>query len=109
MTYVIECPCKLQYVGRTTRPLKVRIREHVKNIRKGFPYHSLSKHFSEVHNSDPSQMIFYGIDTIQSHWRGGNRKLQISQNETEWIYRLGSLAPKGMNIDIDLNCYISNY
>lgn len=31
-TYVIECPCHLQYVGRTMRPLFVRIREHIKNI-----------------------------------------------------------------------------
>lgn len=108
VTYIIECPCHLQYVGRTTRPLFVRIREHIKNIRKGFPNHSLSRHFDDAHQRDPSGLIFYGIDSVQEHWRGGNRETLISRNENSWIYQLGSLAPKGLNLDIDLNCYIAN-
>lgn len=108
VTYVVECPCHFQYVGRTTRQLFVRIQEHIKNIRKGFPNHSLSRHFDEVHHRDPSVLTFYGIDSVQEHWRGGNRETAISRNETSWIYRLGSLAPKGLNLDIDLNCYIAN-
>lgn len=42
VTYVIECPCHLQYVGRTTRLLCVRIREHINNIWKGFPKQSIT-------------------------------------------------------------------
>lgn len=49
VTYIIDCPYQLQYVGRTTRPLSIRIREHINDIRKGFPKHSLSRHFKEVH------------------------------------------------------------
>lgn len=107
VTYVIECPCRLQYVGRTTRPLCVRIREHINNIKKGFPKHNLSKHFDEFHQRDPSGLIFYGIDTIEDHWRGGSKKIQISQNETRWIHRLDSLVPRGLNVDIDLRGLIS--
>lgn len=62
VTYVIECPCRYQYVGRTTRPLWVRIREHINNIKKGYPRHSLSRHFKEAHRKDPGVMTFYGID-----------------------------------------------
>lgn len=108
VTYVIECPCQLQYVGRTTRPLYVRIREHIKNIRKGFPKHHLSRHFDAFHNRDPTGLVFYGIDCVKDHWRGGNKTTLVSQNETSWIYRLGSLAPRGLNLDIDLNCFIAN-
>lgn len=107
--YVIECLCRLQYVGRTTRPLCVRIREHITNIRKGFPKHNLSRHFDEFHHRDPSALVFYGIDTIKDHWRGGSRKKWISQNETRWIYRLDSLVPRGLNVDIDLNCFLTNF
>lgn len=109
VTYLIECPCQLQYIGRTTRPLHVRIREHINNIKNGFPKHSLSRHFLEVHNKNPKGLVFYGIDTIMGHWRGDNKKKKISQNETKWIYLLESLQPKGLNLDIDLNCFISNF
>lgn len=108
VTYIIECPCHLQYVGRTTRPLAVRIREHINNIKKGFPKHHLSRHFDKVHQRDPTGLVFYGIDHVEDHWRGNNKLTLISQNETEWIYRLQSLAPRGLNLDIDLNCFIAN-
>lgn len=84
--YVIVCPCRLQYVGTTTRPLYVRIREHINNIRKRFPKHNLSRHFQEVHQRDPTGLFFYGIDLIKDHWRGDNKRICVSQNEIEWIY-----------------------
>lgn len=34
VTYLLQCPCGLKYVGRTTRQLKVRITEHLNNIKK---------------------------------------------------------------------------
>lgn len=40
VTHVIECSCKLQYVGRTIRHLSVRIGEHRDSIKKGFKGHS---------------------------------------------------------------------
>lgn len=64
VTYIIECPCHFQYVGRTTRPLFVRIREHINNIKKGFSKHNLSRHFAEVQQRDPIGLIFYGIDHV---------------------------------------------
>lgn len=66
-TYVIECPCRLQYVGRTTRPLFIRTSEHINNIRKGFPKHSLYRHFKEVHHRDTTGLIFYSIDKFKGH------------------------------------------
>lgn len=36
-------------------------------------------------------------------------KQKISKNETEWIYKLNTRTPLGMNIAIDLNCFIANY
>lgn len=70
VTYLLECPCKKQYIGRTTRPLYKRIREHIKNIRKGYPQHSVSRHFNEYHHRDPSVLSFCGIEKNTSHWRG---------------------------------------
>lgn len=76
VTYVLECPCHIQYVGRTTRQLHVRIRDHITNIKNGYHKHSVSRHFKYYHNKDPSCMVFYAIDKIKGHWRGENKKNQ---------------------------------
>lgn len=43
---ILECECWLQYVGRSSRPLHVRIGEHVSNIKKGLVTHNVSKRVS---------------------------------------------------------------
>lgn len=83
VTYLLSCPCGLQYMGRTTRALGVRLREHVNRIKKGFKHHSFSNHFRLFHRRDPSGLTFCGIDKIEGHWRGGNLKRAISRNETQ--------------------------
>lgn len=34
LVYLLECPCQIQYIGRTKRELWKRLREHVQNIKK---------------------------------------------------------------------------
>lgn len=109
VTYLLSCPCNLQYVGRTTRQLGVRLREHVNRIKKGYKHHGLSNHFRLFHNRDPSLLTFCGIDRVEDHWQGSDLKRAISQNETQWIHRLHTLHPRGLNIELDLNCFLSNW
>ncbi|CAI9585363.1 unnamed protein product, partial [Staurois parvus] len=47
---VPEFPNGQSTPGHTKRPLWKRIKEHVKNIQKGFSKHSVSKHFLTHHN-----------------------------------------------------------
>lgn len=108
VVYLIQCPCRLQYVGRTSRPLRVRFREHINNIRKGFPSHNLSKHYDLCHNRDPKGTTFIGFDLFSPHWRGSNSVREISKRETHWIYNLRSQVPFGLNVDLDINCFINN-
>ncbi|OCT87843.1 hypothetical protein XELAEV_18021543mg [Xenopus laevis] len=104
--YMLQCPCNLQYVGRTNRKLKIRIGEHMNNIKKGLMTHSVSAHFKTHHNSDPSLLQFTGIILKKIHWRGSNIVNVISREETLWIHKLKTLAPHGLNIDIDLKCFL---
>lgn len=53
VVYMLQCPCGLQYVGQTKRPLQVRLNEHITNIKIGFKNHSVSKHYLLTHNKDP--------------------------------------------------------
>ena len=108
VVYVLKCPCGLMYVGRTKRQLKVRIGEHVKNIRLGYKDHNVSLHFKTHHNQDPSGLRFWGIDVIKPTWRGNNMVRDLSKRETLWIYLLDTLTPKGLNVELDVNCFISD-
>ncbi|XP_068120929.1 zinc finger protein 250-like, partial [Hyperolius riggenbachi] len=47
--------------GLTTRALKERTYEHVKNIRKRYMDHSVSAHFQEKHNCNPKGLTFAAI------------------------------------------------
>lgn len=107
--YALECPCGLMYIGRTKRKLSKRVSEHIYNITIGYEEHSVSLHFLKKHNKNPLGLKFWGVDKIDSNWRGSNRVREISKRETEWIFRANTLSPNGLNIDLDLNCFISNH
>lgn len=109
VVYALTCPCGLLYIGRTKRLLRIRVAEHIHNIRIGFKDHNLSLHFKIYHNQNPAGLKFWGIDHIKPSWRGTNLVRELSKKETEWIYLTDSLAPRGLNVDLDLNCFISNY
>lgn len=47
VVYLLICPCGLQYVGRTIQAMNVRVNEHIANIKKCFPKHSVSRHYLE--------------------------------------------------------------
>lgn len=35
-------------------------------------------------------------------------KRAVSQNETKWLYKLQTMQPYGMNIELDLNSFLTN-
>lgn len=109
VVYVLQCTCLLQYIGRTKRPLWKRIREHIQNIRSGYPKHSVSRHFALHHNKDPTHIKFWAIDKYKPHWRGSNKIRELSKSESRWIFEMCTLSPRGLNIDFDLNCFISDF
>lgn len=107
--YALECSCGLQYIGRTKRQLRVWIKEHVKNILNGYDKHSVSKHFLLCHNKDPTHLKFWGIEPYIRHWRGGHNVRTLSQAESRWIFMLDTFAPRGLNIEFDLNYFLSDF
>ena len=109
VVYALQCSCSLQYIGRTKRPLWKRLREHVQNIEKGFPKHNVSRHFDLCHHRDPKELKFWAIAKYNPHWRGSHMVRTLSQSESKWIHEMRSLSPNGLNIEFDLNCFISDY
>lgn len=72
--YALECPSGMMYIGRTKRPLKKHMAEHIHNIKIGFKHHSVSSHFKHHHNREPSGLKFWGLDRTYPAWRGVNSK-----------------------------------
>ena len=83
IVYLLQCPCGLQYIGRTKRPLSVRLNEHITNILNGFANHSVSKHYLLSHNKDPSKTFFGGLTNIP-HTGGGVLWLGVFQ-DLKWL------------------------
>lgn len=97
------------YIGRTKRTLTKRVSEHIYNIVIGYKDHSVSLQFRQKHGGDPTGLKFWGIDRVHPAWRGGNIVRELSKRETQWIFMTNTFCPNGMNIDLDLNCFISDY
>lgn len=92
VVYMLQCECGLQNIGRTSRPLHVRLGEHVNNIKKGLKTHNVSKHFKLVHGQNPRGLSFWGIERVNKHWRGGN---SLRRRESHWIHETKVLTPGG--------------
>ncbi|XP_044132751.1 olfactory receptor 1009-like [Bufo gargarizans] len=100
--YLVQCPCSRQYIGRTKRALRVRISEHIANIKKGYLKHSLSRHFKEAHGQDPTGLTFVALEKIDKHWRGGNHIERMSRAESKQIFNFGSMIPVGLNAELEI-------
>lgn len=103
VVYGIVCPCGRLYVGRTQRPMRVRIGEHkcgIINLRDKYP---VPRHFVEVHQGDPAGMKVFGIESIGRELDIGRRYQRLCKREAFWIFTLGSLAPGGLNEDPEVH------
>ena len=88
--YMIKCKaCGSTYIGQTRRPLRVRIQQHLRNLRLRHTRAPLYTHFRD--SCGLQAFSFKGIDTQPN---GSRRR----QRETHWISVLSMRAPLGLNI-----------
>ncbi|CAJ0962564.1 unnamed protein product [Ranitomeya imitator] len=110
--YHATCPCSKIYVGLTTRPLKLRVREHVRDIRaaeKGETVEhlkTLPRHFKIHHGCDPTGLRVIGIDRIITDLRGGSVSRRLAQKESRWIWTLRTLQPLGLNEALNYSSFL---
>lgn len=54
--------------------------EHITNICKGFPGHSVSIHYAEKHNKNPRWTTFIALEKYIPDWSGNNARINISRS-----------------------------
>lgn len=101
--YCLTCPCAQFYVGRTIRALRARFGEHQRFIEKGRDYHSVPKHFLTHHGRSTAGLGVWVIESIPATFPAAERFKRLCQQETYWIYSLGTLTPGGLNKEIEVH------
>lgn len=106
VVYTLVCPCNKTYVGKTKRPLRVRIREHITGIKKLNDERPISQHFAQFHNRDPRGLMVKGIYRLNLPTRRGDFDTILLQKEKMWTYYLEAMAPNGLNIECSLQPFL---
>ena len=92
--YLITCTsCGIRYVGQTARPVHFRIKEHLRHITTGRPTPVASHFLTSCSLTDFSF-------TVLEHCPNEEKRLQ---KENQWIGRLHTLSPEGLNIQLNRN------
>lgn len=104
--HVLKCSCQLQYVGSTKLPVFNRILQHLRAIVNSDPNYLVARHFKLVHKNNLSNFSYFVIDAVPRSLRGGNREKRLRQLETEYILKLDTKMPKGLNTGEDLHNFL---
>ena len=97
--YHILCPCAhpKDYVGSTQDP-KVRWSHHKSHCRVGnWGNCGLTEHMGQHHQDDMEGAIANLKVTLLDHLAGNYREERLLQLEKDWIIKLGTFGPTGLN------------
>ena len=95
----ILCPCAnpKDYVGSTQDP-KVRWSHHKSDCRVGnWANCGLTEHMGQHHQDDMGGAIANLKVTLLDHLTGNYREERLLQLEKDWIIKLGTFGPTGLN------------
>ena len=96
--YSLTCKCcGIQYVGQTKNRLMDRFQTHFYNIAYNRPGSEIAKHFNKPGHRGLEDVEIHILDFIHAHPTGRRSKILRDVIEFNWIQRLHSNAPVGLN------------
>ena len=99
LIYCITCKrCGIQYVGQTKRELKEWFSEHFLKITKNDPDSEIASHFNSQHHKGLDDIAIYIVDFIHAGPHTTKAKHLRDLIEFNWIQRLHTNAPTGLNV-----------
>lgn len=93
--YLLTCNCGLQYIGRTTQALRVRVNQQWSNCMRGFTKHSVSHYAATQHSNNFDTFNISVIEQI--HIDLPDRFKCLQKCEMFWIYKFNTITPFGLN------------
>lgn len=104
--YLATCRCGCYYVGKTKRPLCIRIRDHMKPLYKRTTTTAINRHVALQHDFDPQVIGFTTLEPVPLHVRGGGIDQRLLQLETMWIHTLEATRFPGLNEYISYKSFL---
>ena len=96
--YCLSCKCcGIQYVGQTKNRLMDRFQAHFYNIGYNKPKSEIGKHFNLPGHKGLEDVEIHILDFIHAHPAGRKSKYLRDLVEFNWIQRLHTNAPLGLN------------
>ena len=101
--YLLECLlCKIQYVGKSETPFHIRLNNHRKDIKNPHAIEAC-KHFNNwnhVFHKPGKFILIKQLNNIKNTSREV-LKQRLKDREKYWIKRLKTLAPFGLNQELN--------
>jgi hypothetical protein len=95
--YCIECTqCGKQYIGETKRSFRIRISEHMGDVRNTRNYKPVARHFNS-RNHTIKNMKNTVLETITQDPELEQSTIHRRTREAYWIHRLRTIDPMGIN------------
>ena len=101
LIYCITCKrCNKQYVGQTMNSLQSRFTTHFNLINNQSQTHSVSRHFTQENHNGISDLTIHIVDFIYARPRTPKGRALRDRIEINWIHKLRTQIPIGLNIDV---------
>ena len=99
LIYCLVCKrCGKMYVGQTQARLMDRCQTHLRNIRTNVETSIVGAHFNSAFHKKLDDLEIYVVDFINAHPKSDKAAYLRNLIEFNWIQRLHSNAPLGLNI-----------
>ena len=99
LIYCITCKrCDIQYVGQTKRELKERFSEHFLKITRNDPESEIARHFNSPNHIGLEDVTIHIVDFVYATPHSPKAKYLRDLLEFNWIQRLHTNAPVGLNV-----------
>lgn len=99
LLFTFECTCKVQYVGRTSQTLRMRLNKHRFNITCGLDKHSVSRHAAATHNGLIKDFTITPIEQIPGDIP--NRLNMLNKREVYLIFKMNTMSPYGLDESLE--------
>lgn len=84
------------------------IGEHMREIKAKDPEKPLTQHFTQYYDGKLEGMSVKGIYALKLPPRRGDFNSILLQKEKWWIYKFKSLAPLGLNTELNLQVFLES-